>query len=161
MNGLDNAINMELEGKRYYEEQAANNKENELYTVFMLLADSESKHAELLLKRKKLEELSLEEKSVVFEIKSVFTGLVDFNTSMLKSPSQLDAYRLAVSQEEKSIELYQDMLKNAADQKDKALFEFLLKQEKEHLILFEELVAMLIRPEEWVEAAEFGVREEY
>ena len=161
MNNLDFAMNMELEGKRYYEEQAANNKDNELYIVFMLLADSESKHAELLLKRIKLEELSLEAKSAVPEIKSVFAGLADFNTSMVKSPSQLDAYRLAVSQEEKSIELYQDMLNAAADQKDKELFEFLLQQEKEHLILFEELVTMLIRPEEWVEAAEFGVREEY
>jgi len=89
----------------------------------------------------------------------VFKNLKNFHKE--HTTKQLDVYRLASSQEEKSIDLYNDMLSKSLDIKDKELFTFLISQEKEHLSLFEELVAMLMRPEEWVENAEFGEREEY
>jgi rubrerythrin len=53
------------------------------------------------------------------------------------------------------------MLKASDNDKDKELFEFLLREERKHLTLFDELVKMLTRPEEWVESAEFGLREDY
>ncbi|HWQ41417.1 MAG TPA: rubrerythrin, partial [Desulfosporosinus sp.] len=40
-------------------------------------------------------------------------------------------------------------------------FEYLIKQEEDHYTIIEQLVSLLSRPEEWVESAEFGVREEY
>jgi hypothetical protein len=49
----------------------------------------------------------------------------------------------------------------AKDEKDKVLYEFLVLQETKHHLLFDELVKIVSRPEEWVEDAEFGVREEY
>lgn len=68
---------------------------------------------------------------------------------------------MAVDIEEKSIKLYQDMLKEADNDKDKELLKFLINEENQHLILFEEFVKMVSRPEEWVESAEFGLREDY
>jgi rubrerythrin len=57
--------------------------------------------------------------------------------------------------------LYQDLLANAEGPLENEIFEYLISQEKEHLTLFEELVTLLTRPEEWVESAEFGIREDY
>ncbi|MGB4660088.1 MAG: ferritin family protein [Mobilitalea sp.] len=159
MKTLDFAINMEQEGYKYYAEQAEFNKDNELQKVFQVLSKSEKEHAALLQKRKKQEAFDLNAKFELPEIKNVFKSLKNFRKE--HTTKQLDVYKLASSQEEKSIDLYNDMLSKSSDDKDKELFTFLIKQEKEHLILFEELVAMLMRPEEWVENAEFGEREEY
>lgn len=114
-----------------------------------------------LKKRLNNEEYSLNEDDSIKNIKSVFNGLKDFEASTIRSATQLDVYRLAVEIEEKSIDLYKDMLKASDNDKDKELFEFLLREERKHLTLFDELVKMLTRPEEWVESAEFGLREDY
>ena len=161
MNSLDFAIRMELEGRQYYLEQAELNQNNELRTIFLILADAEQQHANLLLQRQKEEEVVLSEGSIAPEMNSFFHSLSNFKPDVPRALKQLDVYRYAAEQEEKSIELYQGMLEQAKDPKDKELFTYLLMQEKEHLHLFEDLVILLTRPEEWVESAEFGIREEY
>jgi rubrerythrin len=159
MNTIDFAISMELEGQKYYLDLAELNKDNELHKVFLLLADSEKQHAELLKKYKKNEALSLEDQFVQPEFKSVFKDLKQFRNE--HSAKQLDAYRMACEQEEKSINLYKDMKSKANSVLEAELYDYLIRQEEEHLILFEELVKMVTRPEEWVESAEFGIREDY
>lgn len=161
MNNLEYAINMELEGHKYYLEQADLCQNNELRTIFLILADAEQQHADLLLRRQKEEEVTLKEDSIVKDKNSFFHNLADFKPDVPRALKQLDVYRYAAEQEQKSIELYQGMLEQAKDPKDKELFTFLIKQEIEHLHLFEDLVILLTRPEEWVESAEFGIREEY
>lgn len=161
MNKLEFAINMEIEGRQYYLDQANKNKDNPLSKIFIILADSEKEHENLLRKRMNNEEYTLKEDESLKNVKSVFHNLKDYEASDIRSTTQLDVYRLAVDIEEKSIELYQDMLKESDNDKDKQLFEFLIKEENRHLVLFDELVKMLTRPEEWVESAEFGLREDY
>ncbi len=161
MNSLDFAINMELEGRAYYLKQADLCQSNELKTIFTILADAEQQHADLLLRRQREEEVTLKEDNIIKERNSFFHNLADFKPDVPRALKQLDAYQYAADQEQKSIELYQGMLEQAKDSKDKELFTFLIKQETEHLHLFEDLVILLTRPEEWVESAEFGIREEY
>lgn len=159
MNTIDFAINMELEGQKYYLDLAERNMDNELHKVFLLLADSEKQHASLLEKYKKQEALNLNDRFIRPEFKSVFTDLKHFQKD--HSVKQLDAYRIACEQEEKSIELYKNMKFKAENELEEEIFDYLIRQEEEHLILFEELVKMVTRPEEWVESAEFGLREDY
>ena len=68
---------------------------------------------------------------------------------------------MALEKEKESIELYEKMLEDAVDEKEKMLFKFLIKEEKEHYKLLNDLVLLVSRPEEWVESAEFGLREDY
>ena len=158
MKTIDFAINMEQEGHKYYLEQAELNKDNELGAVFLLLAESEKEHKNLLMKRKKSEEYDLKD-FIRPNVKQVFHELKNFQKD--HTEKQLDVYRMALSQEEKSIELYQDLLKETSEPENKELFNFLIQQEKEHFNLFDDLIIMLLRPEEWVESAEFGEREDY
>ena len=157
---LELAIQLEIEGQKYYLEQANKNKDNELFKVFNLLADAEKEHEKLLRKRLNDEDYVLDN-SNIDKIKEVFNGLKNFDVKNTLKTTQLDVYRLAVDIEEKSIKLYQDMLKEADNDKDKELLKFLINEENQHLILFEEFVKMVSRPEEWVESAEFGLREDY
>ncbi len=77
----------------------------------------------------------------------------------LYSFQQVDIYRSAQEKEKESIALYKKMAAENADAGD--LSAFLVAQEEEHFLILDEIVKAVDRPNEWVESAEFGLREEY
>lgn len=162
MTALEFAIQMELDGEKYYLEQAEKNKDNNLYTVFKILADEERVHAEILEKHAKEIEYEMDESAAYTEFQNVFVSLDDFNVETKAAPDQLDGYRLALQKEQESIDLYEKMLAEAKRDEDRVLFEFLVEQEKIHYQVFDDITQHLIKAEQWVEDAEFGRRmEEY
>lgn len=68
---------------------------------------------------------------------------------------------MALDKEKQSIDLYNEFLSEATDDIDKQLFSYLMRQEMDHLTIIEDMVMFVNHPEEWVESAEFGIREEY
>jgi rubrerythrin len=161
MRRLDFAIQMENDGEQYYLGQAAKHQFGPLRKVFENLARAENRHAELLKYRAEGAAYSLSDDRLLEEAKNVFTDLANYRHQFIEQPGQLEGYRLALTIEQRSIDLYQDMLADAVNEPDRGLLKFLIKQEMEHLALFEELETLLNRPVEWVESAEFGQREEY
>jgi len=161
MDSLEFAIKMEVDGEKYYREQAKNNKGNSLETVFLNLADDERKHADFL-RGDATESLDdLESNDSFKEYKNVFEGLDDYKDEIKSVPTQLDVYKMALEREKESIELYEDMLSKASTKDEKRLFKLLIKEETNHHRIIEDMVYYLNRAEEWVEDAEFGLREEY
>lgn len=162
MTALEFAIQMELDGEKYYLEQAEKNKDNSLHTVFKILADEERLHAEILEKHAKQVKYEMDESVAYTEFQHVFADLDDFDVETKAAPDQLDAYRLALKKEQESIDLYEKMLAEAKREEDRALFAFLVEQEKIHYRVFHDIIQHLIKAEQWVEDAEFGRRmEEY
>lgn len=165
MNALESAVKMEVEGEMYYAEQAQLNIGNSLSTVFMMLAKDERNHAEILRKKMFSHPYELNENDTFRESMSVFKELKDFGHEFKENPDQLDVYRVSLNNEKKSIDAYKVLLaeavKDADAESDKSLFEYLIRQEEEHFKIMDELVLLLNRPNEWVESAEFGIREEY
>jgi rubrerythrin len=161
MNSLEFAIKMELDGEKYYKEQAEINKENSLNTVFLLLAKDEAIHAEILKSKFNGTSYALTENDTLAESKNIFQGIGDFKNKIKCEPNQLDLYREALDKEKHSIDLYEKLLSEAVDENEKALYEYLIKQEKEHFVILEEFVLRVNRPDEWIESAEFGVRQDY
>lgn len=158
---LNMALTLESDLGKYYKKHADLNKDNSLCVIFSLLSKEEENHAALL--KSKVDNLSyvLEESTLLSESKQIFKKLDNFKSDIASVPSQLEAYRMALDMEIKSYNLYQNLLAEAADDKSKEIFDYLLKQEDNHRIILEELIKLVTRPEEWVESAEFGIREEY
>ena len=160
MNLYDYAIKMELDGEQYYRDQAAKNDGQPISRIFILLADAEQKHAALL--RNRAQGLAFEQDLAdLASEENIFNALDDFRADATSIPRQLDAYRMALDIEKKSIDHYAALLAKANTESDQKLLSFLVDQEKQHYRLFEELVVMVRRPEDWVEDAEFGHREDY
>ncbi|EHQ89831.1 ferritin-like domain-containing protein [Desulfosporosinus youngiae] len=161
MNPLEFAIKMELDGEQYYARQMEINENNPLRSVCLLMAEDEKKHAEIL--KNKLNGLPFEltNTNIRNETKNIFADLKDVNVPGKMLPSQLDFYRTALKLEQESINLYTHLSDKAEDIQVKEVFDFLIQQEKYHYETLEELVALISRSEEWVESAEFGIREEY
>lgn len=160
MNALEYAINMEIDGENYYSEQAKLNHHNSLEVVCLLLAKAEHNHAQLLQNKAAGLTYELSDDDSYSKIKNVFKDAGDFKSDIKVTPNQLDFYRTALEKEKQSIELYTNLLSNAADAHEKALFNFLIEQENQHFSILDEMVTMLRHAEEWVESAEFGLRNE-
>lgn len=159
MNTLEFAIQMELDGEKYYREQAELNKDNPLNSVCTLMADEEKKHAEILESKKNSLAYELPDSKLPSDAKNIFAGAKDIQVSGKQHP-QLLFYREASEMEKKSISLYSDFLAGAATDEEKKLFEYLVHQEKQHLALIEELDRLLTHAEDWIESPEFGRRED-
>jgi len=161
MNVLDFAINMELDGEKYYKEQSEIAQDIYLKKIFLILAEDENSHAKLLQHKSNNMSYELKGTETISETKNLFNEIKDFKNELKQNPDQLDLYRVALEKEKESIDLYEKLLSQSEDDKSINLFKFLIAQEKDHYTTLEELVSQLNKCNDWVEAAEFGVRVEY
>ncbi|MFO7636818.1 MAG: ferritin family protein [Clostridia bacterium] len=156
MDILEFAIKMESDGEQFYLEQAANNKDNGLHTIFLMLAKDEHYHIRILREKEGTRHGS---ERMPSSTKNVFDGMKDEISGIKQNPEQIDLYRKALDIERKSIDLYQQLQEESGGDGD--LYEFLVQQEQEHYDVIDHIIKMVDRPNEWVESAEFGNREEY
>ncbi|UWG96598.1 ferritin family protein [Dehalobacter sp. DCM] len=161
MNDLKFAITMELDGEKYYRQQAEINKNNSLYTVCLMLANDEKNHARFLTDTLNKKFYQLVDTTTLSTAKNIFQGMSDIQIAGKEIASQLDFYRIALEKEKQSIDFYTKYYAKAEGAKEKELFEYLIRQEKQHFEVLNELVSLLSHAEEWVENAEFGIRKEY
>jgi rubrerythrin len=160
MQNIEFAIKMEVDAAEYYRKQAEIYKDFPIARSFDLLVKAELKHQELL-HNYKMQAVSESEMADLSEQDNIFSDLADFKNDIRLIPRQLDVYQKALEMEQQSIQLYSKLNKNAKDQSEHNLFQFLINEEQKHYELFEELVKLVKRPDDWVEDAEFGNREEY
>jgi hypothetical protein len=126
-----------------------------------MLAKDEGYHAAILQKKLDGSSYELKNNDTITESKGIFNGIGNFKNEIRSIPNQLDLYREALEKEKQSIKLYEDLFNHATDDNEKELAVFLIQQERDHLAILQELVLLVNRPNEWVESAEFGIREEY
>lgn len=151
---------MERDGEKYYRDQAKLNQGTDLESVCNLLADEENRHAQILTNKKDKNAYELKDYDLLTEAKNVFSNLQNIKVER-DQHAQREFYSIAADMEQKSIELYEDFFKESALPEEKELFRFLIDQEKKHLELLDELVELVVKNQEWVESAEFGIRQEY
>lgn len=161
MNFLEFALQMEMDGIDFYTAKAEENKENSLHKVFIFLAKDELRHASLIRKMGEEKFGIIPDNEALATIESVFENADTLTDGFYTSSAQLSTYHLAREIEKKSIDLYNKELHQSEDPKEQEVFRFILKQEQKHFDLFEELCVRVGRPDEWIETAEFGEREDY
>ena len=161
MDVFEFAINQELDGEKYYLKQAVLNENNGLYTACMMLAEDEGNHALILNSKLSSMPYALKDSVLLNGAQSVFRNIGDAELEDKKVLSQLDFYVIAMGMEKNSIALYKQCLSNVTESADKEMFEYLIAQETLHLEFLEKLSGLLRNAEQWVESAEFGIRQEY
>jgi rubrerythrin len=79
----------------------------------------------------------------------------------LSEQSQLSIYEKALEIELKSIEFYSEQLETLDREDQRKNLERIIREERMHYDLIDDIIVLVERPESWVEHAEFGVREDY
>ena len=102
MDVLQFAINMELDGERYYREQAERNADNALKTVFDILAEDEAKHASILQSRMDGKAYELKPHERLTSQMSLFTNENDHHAQVDEKPEQAEVYHAAIAKTARS-----------------------------------------------------------
>lgn len=157
---LEKAIQMEIDAGQYYHQQASKSQGTPIETVFIILAKEELKHQEMLNKLQAGTPPAIDE-SQIPESERLFANLGDFKVEAGYVADQLEVYRAAMSMEQMSIDLYQEMVNETVEPSELRVLSFLIQQEQRHFAILELLETLVSRPANWVEAAEFGKREDY
>lgn len=161
MNVWDKALTFENEGRDFYLKRAEESVDDSLRNVFSFLAKEEERHIKLIENYMSYTSVDLPENDFLQSINSFFDAKSNDIPMIYTQSEQLAIYHLARDIEEKGINLYDEMYKLSDNDQERRVISYLRDQEIKHHELFDELVKRVGRPEEWVESAEFGEREDY
>jgi len=153
------AMQMEKEGESFYRDIARKAATQGFRTIFSMLADDEASHRQTFEAMKKNAPMVMVDSTVSEKAEVVFETIV--KEDFLSEQSQLSIYEKALEIELKSIEFYSEQLETLDREDQRKNLERIIREERMHYDLIDDIIVLVERPESWVEHAEFGVREDY
>ena len=155
----DQAKQMELEGKVFYEKAAEESPISQTKAVFELLAEEEQTHYSLFDSFSKAEAVELKDSVIGRSIKEAFQELAPDAVGDVSSAGE--AYEKALELEKNAVAFYTDGLGSCANDAEKKALEQIITEEKKHVQICESLIEFVSRPGEWLENAEFNHLDDY
>lgn len=168
MNVFDFALKMELDGERYYREQAAKVKYEDLKVLLEGLADDEQRHYKIveMLQNSNVDFLeadrTISKTTNIFEIGKNKEFMPKNKDSIAKLKNeQLDVYQAALLKEEESVKIYKKLRETVEQQAEKEILKKLMHEEEKHAEVLCNIIEMLNHVNEWVESPEFYHQKPY
>lgn len=159
---LETAIQMEEDGKKFYETAAAKAQDPGTREVFNYLAQGEVYHI------KRIKEIyqslekdphwteSLCEFSPPHEGARIFSEALAQGTMAAGSPTDLKAIDFALQMEQKSIDFYQRLARQAQDPRERRFLLSLVNEERGHYYFLVDYRNYLVDPADWYFIKEMG-----
>lgn len=156
------AMQMELDGEKFYRELAGKSSNKGLKKIFTALADEEVGHYNVFKNIKEHSDLDIKETTILEDSKNIFiemknTGNIDVQADV----EQKEAYQIALDMEKKAYTFFEDKSKEAENPGEKKLLEAIAREERRHYRLIEGIIDFISRPETWIENAEFNHLSKY
>jgi len=137
MNACEMAIRMETDAIKFYTEAADKTKNPVGKKMFLTIAEDEKIHLDTIYQIVKGLSVSCRAFSPMKNIKTVFASMKD---GMLKrvaaTMDELEAFKIAMQMEKEGLEFYTKAASEATTEKEKTLFEALIKEEQDHYNIF-------------------------
>ena len=157
---IEQAIHLETTAEANYREAAEKTSDPSAGKILELLADEESEHAKILRGMNNVR--NLEDSDVVEKAKTWVRGVVEGGLQTISPDVDLlEVLRRAMDIEQMTEAFYREQGSEAEDEDIESLFGRLADIEKVHFLFVGSLVEYFDRPNEWIENAEFGLRDEY
>lgn len=164
MNVFEFAMQMETDGKAYYEENAARVDDPGLKKILMELAEDEQKHYNLFKALRDGTDASYEaagETKILTSVKNVFQTMKDKKKSFAFADEAKGIWAEAQLVEKKSEEFYREKAKEIDDDNQKNILNKIADEEHKHWVTLENVIQFLKRPQQWLEDAEWNHIEDY
>ena len=162
MNVFDFAMEMEENGKNYYENLAKAANLPGLKTIFTRLAEDEQVHYEIFRKLKVGgTPQALPETGILDTIQNVFLLLPRDSEALKDVASALAAYQHAMKLEVESFRLYEDAAAKEADEDVKSLLFKIAAEEHKHYNILENIYNFVNAPNRHLEWGEFSNIDEF
>lgn len=154
------ALQMEKDGAEFYRNMAKKTKNQSVGTVLLMLADEEDKHYRAIEAIQKAD-YDMTETEILDSARNIFQRVKDFGEEFSAEADQVKLYEQALDLEHKSEAFYLDRADQVKLPRQKELFKKLAAEEAKHVVLLENLAEFVVRPQQWLENAEFFHPEEY
>lgn len=161
MNIYEFAMKMERDGERLYRDLAKKTDNRGMKSILNMLADDELKHLQILKAMQKEGTPEMAETDVLKNSKNVFSQMKAEGTVISTASEQIEVYKQAREIEKKSCEFYQQKAAEVENPNHKELFLKLTDEERRHHHLLDNIIDLLMRPQQWIEDAEFYHLEDY
>ncbi|NWF98023.1 MAG: ferritin family protein [Nitrospirae bacterium] len=137
MNAIEIAIKMEKDAIDFYQQAAKKTRHPVGKKMFLSITEDERRHLQMLSDILKEINLTIKEVHPIRNIKTIFETMKE---SMMQrvaaTKDELEGFRIAMEMEKEGIEFYNKTMLEAKTEKEKALFNRLIEEEKQHFAIF-------------------------
>ncbi|MEW5806235.1 MAG: ferritin family protein [Acidobacteriota bacterium] len=161
MDIFDFALQMERDGEEYYRDLAQRCNEAGLRSILNMLANDEAKHYGIIQEMKRGRGSGMAETEVLVNAKNIFARMKEEGATSYLKISHGELYEKAKEIERVSQEFYTEKAEKVLEEHQKEIFLQLAEEEKQHLVLLENIIEFISRPRQWIENAEFHHLDEY
>ncbi len=158
MNVFEYAMQMELDGKAYYEEAATKVDEPELKKILLEIAGDEQKHYILFKSMKDGNDVEYveSEASTIFEsVKNIFVKLKEENKDFSFPNDAKSLWEQARDVEKKAEEFYRAEAEKLDNAKNAAILHKIADEEHRHWVTMENVINFIDKPNQWLEDGEW------
>jgi rubrerythrin len=159
MGVFDFAMQMELDGKTYYEEEAAKTELPQLKKLLLELAGDEQKHYNLFKAMKAGEQVSYEAEGatrIFSSAKTVFEDLRSSGEEFAFAADVREAWAKALDVEKKTEAFYRQKADEIDDAGQKEVLVRIAEEEFKHWTAIEHVISFLDHPKNWLDNAEWS-----
>ncbi len=137
MNAIELSIKMEKDAIDFYTEAAGKTKHPVAKKMFLSITEDEKRHLHMLSQIFKEVDIKIDEVSPMKNMQTIFKALKDAMMQRVEATSdELEGFKIASQMEKEGIEFYKKAGAEAKKEKEKALFERLVKEEQQHYDIF-------------------------
>ena len=137
MNAIEIAKKMETDAIRFYTEAAEKTGYPAGKKMFETVAADEKRHLQIICDLMKGIDVHAEDVHPLQNIKTVFEDMRDEMMKKVEATmDELEAFKIAMQMEKEGIEFYRKIQLDAEKEKEKILFEKLIKEEEQHYDIF-------------------------
>jgi len=159
MDVLDFAMQMEIDGRDYYQKNAEATDNPHLKQIFEKLAEEEHRHLQVFKKMKEGAEASPDDLAPKGEtvglFKNVFQQMVDAGKEQLEGETKTDVWKDAREVEIKSEKMYRESAEKASDENKKDMLNRIADEEQNHIYLIDNMIQFLADPQAFVASQDY------
>jgi rubrerythrin len=149
------AMQMELDGRHFYQDLAEKTKNAGIKSILTMMAESEAKHYNVILDMQKNDKAQYsKDTEVLTKVKNIFMKMKE-EKEIDVDVSQVEFYKKALEIETDSEKFYLERADEEKEPHRKEIFLTLAKEEKSHCVLLENIVNLVSQPDNWIENSEW------
>ena len=152
MNIYEYAMKLEKDGESFYRELAEKIEDKGIKSIFIMLAEEEIKHYIIFEKMNKQQSFTTQHSThLIKHTLALFRKMREENPHFSFSRSYIESFRSALRTEENSYKFYMEKGNMLEDGKQKEAFLRIAEEEREHMILLQNLLTFAMDPVTWIE----------
>lgn len=160
MDALELGMKMEKDAISFYTEAAQKTKNSAGKKMFQTITLDEQRHLEMIAQIIKGLNITHQDVSPMRNVKTVFESMKDEMMKKVEATSdELEAFKIAMNMEKEGVEFYKKTLAGSKKDKERALLELLIGEEKQHYDLFANTYQFLSSTGSWFLWEERGIIE--